>query len=188
MKPLFSFFLLLFLFLTNCTIKNTDAIDLENFDFNSNEPAVLYFNNIRKAQYKLSHSPASTKTEIWQLRQQDQMPSIPILQLNILLNIYQANKPQAYIKVLPNTFFEGKTVQVQWQDTMNRTSGTYQLAAKSTMRQHYIFAGQVYKSIKANHLLSVDKAGTAYPLFKNRQGLKPYLQTMRDYYELVGVF
>lgn len=167
-----------------CLSINIDKIDINETDFSVIEPNQMYFNNVRSVYYD-KDTKSKAPLVLYRITRREKRQDVPVLNLAIVANNANAT---ANIVVEPNAYFsDSRSISINWHNPDNKQQGTYEFDG-SSLSNHYQFASQVYISQKKGHTLTYIQNGKTDTIFYEGIGLVPYLRTMRDYFELTGVY
>jgi len=148
--------------------------------FQTTDPARLYFKNIRSVAYYRTRKLHS-EIDIYQVRKFSRTDKRPIIYPQILDNWLDN---EAYIFVEKNAFpkFASPLTIKAESDSL---SMTFDIDIFNKKNQ-YEFATNIFNSLKKGQELSVKTKEEAFvPIFQNYQDKSNFLMTMRDYYSLI---
>ncbi len=148
--------------------------------FQTTDPARLYFKNIRSIAYYRTRKPPS-EIDIYEARKSARTNKRPILYPQILDNWLDN---EAYIFIEKNAFSKfvtPLTIKVESDSLLT----TFEIAIFNKKNQ-YEFAGNMFQALKNGQVLSVKtKEGVFIPIFQNYQDKANFMMTMQDYYRLI---
>ena len=151
-----------------------------NLKFQTNDPARLYFKNIRSVAYYKTRKQHS-ELDIYQLKKKAQTDKRPIIH-PIIVDNWIDN--EAYLFLEKNEyqqFFDPLTVKVE-QDT---SMAIFEINVFNKNNQ-YEFANKIFAALKARQPLTVkNKAGAFVPIYDNYQDKSNFMTTMTDYFRFI---
>lgn len=178
----FNYLLLCIAFCWACESNKSPKSFAGDRQFQTTDPARLYFNNIRSVAYYRTRKPHS-KIDIYQVRKFARTDKRPILYPQILDNWLEN---EAYLFLEKNAFPEFAsplTIKAE-SDTL---STTFEIDVFNKKKQ-YAFAENIFKALKNGQELSVKTKEESYvPIFQNYQDKSNFMMTMQDYYRLIDL-
>lgn len=175
------FFLLLFIvFCLGCT-KSTKTNSFNgDRQFQTNDPARLYFKNIRSVAYYRTRKPHS-EVDIYKSKKLAQTDKRPILYPMIVDDWL---KNEAYLFLEKNAYSNFATpLTIKAKRDSTESIFTIEVFNK---KNQYAFAESIYKALRDKQTLTVKtKKETFVPIFNNYQDKSNFLMTMADYYKLI---
>lgn len=167
-------------FYFGCQQNTSSTTYASNSKFSTNDPARLYFKNIRSIAYYHTRKPNS-KIDIYELKKKVYSDKRPILYPMILDNWLDN---EAYLFLEKNEFidfFDLLTIKAE-QDTIT-TLFEIDVFSKD---QQYEFATKIYEALKERQTLTVKtKKEIFVPIFENYQDKSNFIITMNDYFRLI---
>lgn len=148
--------------------------------FQTTDPARLYFKNIRSIAYYRTRKPHS-EIDIYEARKSARTDKRPILYPQILDNWLDN---EAYIFIEKNAFskFASPLTVKAESDSL---STVFEIAIFNKKNQ-YEFAENIFQALKNSQELSVKTKEDAFvPIFQNYQDKSNFMMTMQDYYRLI---
>ena len=150
--------------------------------FQTTDPARLYFKNIKSIAYYRTRKPHS-EIDIYQARKSSRIDKRPILYTQILDNWLDN---EAYIFLEKNAFpnFASPLTIKAESDTLSKI---FDIDVFSKKKQ-YEFAENLFKALNNKQKLSVKtKEESFVPIFQNYQDKANFMMTMKDYYRLIDL-
>ncbi len=181
MKHIFTS-LLATVFLLSCNPDKNKRADASKIKFTTTDDAELFFKNVRQQDYDLEEMKAANLL-VYRHEDRKLNPNYPLLQPALVVNWLH---DEAYLLLEPTEKIpNGEPLEIQWQDTLQHTSGKYQFDFGSK-EEHLHFAGELYGSILDGHKLYYISDSLALPFLDNKADRKIFRVSMLDYYRLTG--
>ncbi|MEL6863492.1 MAG: hypothetical protein AAFP19_03690 [Bacteroidota bacterium] len=179
MKITFYKGLLLLFLLSACSSDQEQVQKGPKSPFQTTQPSVLYFKNMRSVNYKQRRQ--EPKMDVYTFRQFTDTDSRPILYPLIVNNWLQ---DEAYLLIERNEFGAfADSLIVQWESPTD-SSGTFYLA-NTFKQQQYEFGLALYQRLKEDCSLKIKSSdGTYVPLFDQKEDRFHYATVVRDFLRL----
>ncbi|MEX0968492.1 MAG: hypothetical protein WD077_14770 [Bacteroidia bacterium] len=183
MKKHFVIILLSTLF-SGCAFDSVETVNTDNINFNISEGDRLFFDNVARASYE-KEDLEDSRIDVYRHQHRMKDTVAPYINAAIALNGMD-NEAYIYIEPSPEVKFND-SLEVLWSDFGTRESGSIWLNTED-YRSQFVFAAELFNHIAHKHELHYrNTTREKIPIFRSEIQQKIFMQTMRDYYKLIGV-